>query len=187
MNVRLPSRYEDLDPGFRSKLRPVPSLNALVQKAYASMTVSGGIRFLPIFGQSGSGKSCAALELATHIPSSHLEVLMPAQLSKTTEELIPFLEQRIELSSRSDLFIWVIDQYEEKVEAKRDVPTEFVERLSLLDRGALRGHPMLFLWLTTDQQFQAALAKATTRNKRILVQGDFELVAMPKEEWTPVI
>ena len=156
MNLRLPSRYEDLDPRFRSKLRPVPSLNSLVQSAYASMKVSGGIRFLPIFGRSGSGKSCGALELTTHLPASHLEVLAPEQLSKSTDELISHLERQIDLFNRSDLFIWVIDQYEEKVQGKRDVPTEFVERLSLLDRGVLRNHPMLFLWLTTDQQFQAA-------------------------------
>jgi hypothetical protein len=114
-------------------------------------------------------------------------VLAPEQLSKSTDELISHLERQIDLFNRSDLFIWVIDQYEEKVQGKRDVPTEFVERLSLLDRGVLRNHPMLFLWLTTDQQFQAALAKATSRNECILVQGGFELVGIPREEWPPVI
>ena len=187
MNLRLPSRYEDLDPRFRSKLRPVPSLNALVQEAFASMKVSGGIRFLPIFGRSGSGKSCGALELATHIPSSHLEVLMPELLSKSTEDLISHLERQIYLFNGSDLFIWVIDQYEEKVQGKRDVPTEFVERLSLLDRRNLTNHRMLFLWLTTDTQFRDALAEATSRNERILLRRDFELVGIPREEWPPVI
>ncbi len=187
MSIRLPSRYEDLDEEYRSKLRPVPRLNALIQRAYASMQVSGGIRFLPIFGQSGCGKTCAACELSTHIPSSHLELLTDEQLTLPTDELTGHLCRRIDLFSQRDLFIWVIDQYEEKVRSSEAIPTEFIEKLSLLDRGPLRDQPMIFLWLTTDRQFQKSLTSATSRNTRILLEPDFELVGLPRDEWPEII
>jgi hypothetical protein len=187
LDVRLPSRYEDLDPQFRSKLRPVPALNDLVQEAYAGMKVSGGIRFLPVFGKSGSGKSCAALELSTHIPSSHLELLTAEQLSLSSPELVNHLRRRIDLLNRKDLFIWVVDQYEEKVPTRANVPSEFVEKLSLLDRGELRAHPMLFIWLTTDPTFQEALTNATSRNDRVLVRPNFELQGVQREDRPAII
>ncbi len=187
MSVRLPSRYEDLDPDFRSKLRPVPELNSLVQEAYASMKTSGGIRFLPIFGKRGSGKTCAACELSTHFPSSHLSVLKTEEVSLPTAELTDLLSKRIDLFTQKDLFIWVVDQYEERVQTRGDLPKEFIEKLSLLDRGALRNQPMIFIWLTTDQAFQASLAAATSRNERILAQGDYELKGIAQDIWPTVI
>ena len=42
------------------------------------------------------------------------------------------------------MLVAVIDQYEENVAQKSAVPTQFIERLSLLDRGELRGLPILF-------------------------------------------
>ena len=187
MDIRLPSRYEDLDKEYRSKLRPVPELNRLIQSAFASMKVSGGIRFLPIFGKSGCGKTCAACELSTHIPSSHLELLSDEHLALPTSDLTDHLCRRIDLFNQQDLFLWVIDQYEEKVRSAEDIPTEFIEKLSLLDRGPLRSQPMVFLWLTTDRSFQRALTAATSRNTRILLQSDFELTGIPREEWPQVI
>ncbi len=55
--LRLPSRYEDLDLAFRGRLKPNQDLLTLVKTAYASMQLSGGIRFLPIYGESGGGKA----------------------------------------------------------------------------------------------------------------------------------
>jgi len=148
VSVRLPSRYEDLDPQFRRRLRPVPELNSLVNEAFARMRTSGGIRFLPIFGKSGCGKTCAACELGTHIPSSRVEMLTGEQLELPQEDLASVLSRQMDLLTPQELFIWVVDQYEEKVPAKAAVPAQFVERLSLLDRGKFREQPMLFIWLT---------------------------------------
>ncbi len=187
MSVRLPSRYEDLDPEFRSKLRPVPELNHLVQEAYARMKVSGGVRFLPIYGKSGSGKTCAACEMSTHIPSSHLDLLVQNDIALPREALVGKLREKINLFNRRDLFIWVVDQYEEKVHSRADIPTEFIEKLSLLDRGELRDQPMLFIWLTTDKAFQDSLSRATSRNERILLRPDYELVGISRDEWPQVI
>ena len=187
MSVRLPSRYEDLDPTFRSRLRPVPELNSLVNQAFAGMKVSGGIRFLPVYGKSGCGKTCAACELGTHIPDSRVAVLSGDDLELAQNDLTSRLSERINLLSPQELFIWVVDQYEEKVPAKAAIPAQFVERLSLLDRGALRGQPMLFIWLTTSQEFQRALVEATSRNERILLKPAFELVSVPRAEWASVI
>ena len=75
MTLRLPSRYEDLDTAFRGRLKPNQSLISIVKRAFASMEISGGIRFLPVFGQSGSGKTSAALEIGTHLPELYVEQL----------------------------------------------------------------------------------------------------------------
>ncbi|WP_207775362.1 hypothetical protein [Pusillimonas noertemannii] len=85
------------------------------------------------------------------------------------------------------LLIAVVDQYEETVAERGGIPTAFVETLSLLDRGELRSFPVLFLWLTTSQEFQALLANATSRNRRILVSSDFELFGPPTEVWPQII
>jgi hypothetical protein len=68
MSIKLPSRYEDLDVAFRGRLRPNQDLLTTVKDAFTSMSVSGGIRFLPVYGGSGSGKTSAALELGSHLP-----------------------------------------------------------------------------------------------------------------------
>jgi hypothetical protein len=67
------------------------------------------------------------------------------------------------------------------------VPAQFVERLSLFDRGELRQTPILFLWLTTDWQFQTDLVEATKRNERILLASDFELVGPDQSEWAEIV
>lgn len=150
------------------------------------MTVSGGIRFLPIYGRSGSGKSSAARELATHLPESKvLELSRAAILSEAA--LLQEIRAAIGRRNKPRLLIAVVDQYEENVSDKSSVPTQFVERLSLLDRGALRDVPVLFLWLTTSSEFQAELARATSRNERILVASDFELVGPERDDWAEIV
>ncbi|MFJ7288624.1 ATP-binding protein [Curtobacterium sp. NPDC098951] len=186
MSVRLPSRYEDLDPAFRGRLRPNRPLVELVRRAHQRMTVSGGIRFLPIYGRSGSGKSSAARELATHLPESKvLELSRAAILSEAA--LLQEVRAAIGRRNKPRVLIAVVDQYEENVSDKSSVPTQFVERLSLLDRGALRDVPVLFLWLTTSSEFQAELARATSRNERILVASDFELVGPERDDWAEIV
>jgi hypothetical protein len=51
----------------------------------------------------------------------------------------------------------------------------------------LRKWPTLFIWLTTSKGFQQALADSTRRNRRVLVQKDFELHGPPKEKWPEII
>jgi hypothetical protein len=43
------------------------------------------------------------------------------------------------------------------------------------------------VWLTTSRDFQADLATATSRNERILLRSDFELVGPPKAEWAEIV
>jgi len=150
------------------------------------MAISGGIRFLPIYGRSGSGKSSAARELATHLPESKVvELSRSAILSEST--LLQELRDAYGRRNHPSLLIAVVDQYEEAVAEKSAVPTQFVERLSLLDRGDLRTIPVLFLWLTTSREFQADLAAATSRNERILLAGDFELHGPDQADWAEIV
>ncbi len=173
--VRLPSRYEDLDPAFRGRLRPNAPLIELVQRGYQSMQVSGGIRFLPLYGKSGTGKSSAALELATHLPEARvIAVSRPA--IENRERLEAEIKDVRRNMRTNQLLIAVVDQYEESVAERGNVPTAFVETLALLDRGDLRNLPVIFIWLTTSRDFQERLAEATTRNRRILLSGNFELL-----------
>ncbi|MEU7902172.1 hypothetical protein [Actinoplanes sp. NPDC049118] len=90
-------------------------------------------------------------------------------------------------NAKDELVVAVVDQYEEKVAQQSALPSQFVERLSLLDRGALRTIPVLFLWLTTSREFQEDLATATSRNERILVRKDFELVGPQPDEWAEIV
>ncbi|MEU5695182.1 hypothetical protein [Actinosynnema sp. NPDC020468] len=186
MTVRLPSRYEDLDPAFRGRLRPNRPLVELVQKAARAMAISGGIRFLPIYGRSGSGKSSAARELGPHLPEAKVVELSRAAIGSQAA----LLEEIRSVFGRRDqpnLVIAVVDQYEEQVAESSSVPSQFVERLSLLDRGELRQMPVLFVWLTTSQSFQRELASATSRNERILLSSDFELVGPEQSDWAEIV
>lgn len=186
--LKLPSRYEDLDLAFRGRLKPNQELLSLAKTAYASMQLSGGIRFLPIYGESGSGKSSAALELGTHLPEAHvfqlprLAIESPAELAGVVQAEA----QRIEHLSKQ-LMVAVVDQYEEAAAQKTAVPSSFVEALALLDRGELRNTRILFLWLTTSREFQRSLTDATTRNRRILAKGDFTLVGPARSEWPDIV
>jgi hypothetical protein len=180
VTVELPSRYEDLRPEFRAQLRPNRSLIEMVKAAHRRMRVSGGVRFLPVFAPSGAGKTSAALELATHLPSVQVHVLQPEVIEGT----VPLSDALPE--SSADLLIAVIDQFEEGVARREDIPTRFMETLSRLDRSRPTT-PTLFLWLTTSREFQAELAAATSRNARLLVRPDFQLEALPKSDWPDVI
>lgn len=184
--MRLPSRYEDLDPAFRGRLEPNPDLIDLVQKGLKSMRMSGGIKFLPIYGASGSGKSSAARELQTHLPEIKvIELSRAAILSELT--LLSEIRTAKGKRDQPSLIVAVIDQYEENVASRSEIPTQFVERLSLLDRGELRTEPVLFVWLTTSQKFQSELAGATSRNTRILLSKDFQLKGPQRDDWPQII
>lgn len=185
MTVRLPSRYEDLDPEFRGRLKPNISLLTSVQQAFASMEISGGIRFLPVFGQSGSGKTSAALEIGTHLPELYVEQL-PREAIEDTSKLYHILDQMLQRAKLRRL-VAVVDQYEEVAAQRTAIPSAFVEALSLLDRNRERRDQILFIWLTTSRDFQVDLTSATARNNRILVRGNFEIEAIEKASWPGII
>jgi hypothetical protein len=150
------------------------------------MQMSGGIRFLPVYGRSGSGKSSAARELSTHLPEAKvIELSRSAILSESS--LLQEVRDAMGRRNRPALLVAVIDQYEESVADQSAVPTQFVERLSLLDGGELKGVPVLFLWLTTSKAFQAELAAATSRRARVLLAPDFELHGPEQAEWAEIV
>ena len=185
MPVRLPSRYEDLDAAFRGRLRPNQFLLSAVKAAFAAMEITGGIRFLPIFGDSGSGKTSAALEIGTHLPDLHVERL-PRETVENPAVLNDALAAIIR-NAKGKRVVAVVDQYEEAAAQRNNVPSAFVESLSLLDRATHKPHPTLFLWLTTSKDFRAALESATSRNRRILASSGFEIASLPRSEWPGII
>ncbi|MES3109116.1 hypothetical protein [Sphingomonas aurantiaca] len=185
MTISLPSRYEDLDAAFRGRLKPNQPLLAAVKAAFAAMEISGGIRFLPVFGKSGSGKSSATLEIGTHLPDLHVAQL-PREAVENPQALGAALDQMLKDAGGKKL-VAVIDQYEEVAAQRTNVPSAFVESLSLLDRSKPKPQPTLFIWLTTDRDFQSSLEHATSRNKRILADRGFEIEGLPKENWPAII
>lgn len=184
--VRLPSRWEDLDESFRGRLRPNKALLSEVQDAYRSMQIAGGIRFLPIYGESGSGKTSAARELGTHLAEAAVFPLSRSAV-EDMEALTAEIERRAREHRGKKLLIALVDQYEEAAAQKQAIPTSFVEALALLDRGELRNTKILFLWLTTSRAFQKSLVQATTRNTRILVNRSFELSGPDRPQWPEII
>ena len=185
MSLRLPSRYEDLDTAYRGRLIPDQALLELVNRAKKSIDISGGIRFLPIWGQSGAGKSCAAIEIGTHIPLVHTLVLTRDEIESKSLLLDRILLEK--KKAHGKFLVVIIDQFEEKVIGKERIPTQFVEHISLLDRAELRDYPTLFIWLTTDKSFQKQLQDATSRNRRILLESDFEVTGPEKSIWPTII
>lgn len=185
MSIRLPSRYEDLDLAFRGHLRPNQQLLSEVKTAFQAMKVSGGIRFLPIYGKSGSGKSSAAFELATHLPAVKVFALSREAI-ENREVLVGEIRDKTIEHSDSPL-IAVIDQFEEVAAKQSQIPKEFIESLALLDRGELRNTEILFIWLTTDRLFQTDLVNATSRNKRILATPNFEIEGPSTLEWPTIV
>lgn len=183
--LRLPSRYEDLDTAFRGRLKPNQPLLSLVKQAFSSMEISGGIRFLPVFGNSGSGKTSAALEIGTHLPDLYVEQLPRGAIEDPTT-----LQSSLDAMSkkaRGRRIVAVIDQYEEVAAQRTAVPSAFVESLSLLDREKSNRTNTFFIWLTTSRDFQKSLVEGTSRNKRILIDREFEITGLEKNDWPSVI
>lgn len=149
------------------------------------MEINGGIRFFPIFGESGSGKTSAALEIGTHLPDLHVEQL-PRHAIENPAALNGALSAMVN-RAKGKRIVAVVDQYEEVAAQKTNIPSGFVETLSLLDRAKPTPHPTLFIWLTTSKEFRGALEAATSRNKRILAQNDFEISGLPRSEWPGII
>lgn len=185
MAINLPSRYEDLSEAYKGRLVPNPNLISIIIKASKSMAISKGIRFLPVYGESGSGKSSASREISTHLPSTYSHVLSRDEIesSDSLDDRIKSIHER----NPGKVLIFVIDQYEENVQGRENIPTEFVEKLSLLDRGELRSIPAIFLWLTTSKDFRNMLVAATSRNKRILLDPSFDIIGPEKKEWGNII
>lgn len=183
--LRLPSRYEDLETAFRGRLQPNPNLIELVKQAFSSMEISGGIRFLPILGSSGSGKSCAALEIGTHLPELFVDQL-PREAIDDSGALRKSLAD-MHKKSKGRRLVAVIDQYEEVASQRTAIPSAFVETISLIDRDREYQNSTLFIWLTTSAEFRDSLATATSRNRRILLSNNFELFCPKKADWPPII
>lgn len=185
MKILLPARYEDLDLAFRGKLLPNQDLITQINRSYKSMSISGGIRFLPIFGESGIGKSCATRELGTHMPD-----VCTFELSRDEIESKDILLSRLKserASTDKKLLVAIVDQYEENVLGKEEIPTQFIERLSLLDRAELSGELIVFIWLTTSKPFHKLLVEATSRNSRLLANDSFEISGPNNKEWPQIV
>lgn len=185
MIPRLPSRYEDIDVSYRGRLLPNEQLLSLVDMAKKSMEINGGIRFLPVYGKSGSGKSCASHEIDTHLPETYVFSLDKNEIESKEDLLKRIANEKINAEGR--LLIAIVDQYEENVLGKEKIPSQFIEHLSILDRGELRTTPILFIWLSTSKEFCQSLANATSRNRRILLKDDFTIVGPAKDRWLPII
>lgn len=181
----LPSRYEDLDLGFRGRLKANEELITLISSALRKKRITGGIGFLPIFGASGSGKTSATMELGTHLPDVHVFKLSPNEISSKEAILGAISAARLEADKRP--LVAVVDQYEEAVATRLELPTSFVESLSLLDRNELKDGGVIFVWLTTSQEFQELLVSATTRNSRILISKDYEIIGPSKDDWPDIV
>ena len=154
-------------------------------QAQKSMAISGGVRFIPILGDSGSGKTSAALELGTHLPDAKVVELPRDAVSDRT--LLRDFVERNHKQSTHELLVVVIDQYEEKVPDAKDIPAQFVEAVALMDRGDLRKLPTLFVWLTTGAAFRDELVAATRRNRRVLLKSDLEIHGPELTDWPGIV
>ncbi|MEE4538499.1 MAG: hypothetical protein V2J51_08435 [Erythrobacter sp.] len=181
----LPSRYEDLDPGFRGRLQANNELIKLVSMAFRKKEITGGVGFLPIYGASGSGKTSATMELSTHLPDIYVSKLLAEDIVDKDSVLRAVERARIEADSRP--IVGVVDQYEEAVATRLELPTSFVESLAHLDRNELRSGGVIFAWLTTSREFQELLVAATSRNSRILISDRFEIQGPGKDSWPEIV
>ncbi|MDG4652475.1 hypothetical protein, partial [Chryseobacterium arthrosphaerae] len=107
--MRLPSRYEDLQEAYKGRLLPNKGLIDKIKSAVKSIEINGGIRFLPVYGESGSGKSSATIELKTHLPETHTFLLEKEEISDK-EKLIERIlhEYRYNLGK---ILIPIVDQF----------------------------------------------------------------------------
>jgi hypothetical protein len=185
MQVKLPDRYEQIEADFRGRLRPNQELISEIQRSIKSCKIQGGVRFLPIYGRSGAGKTSAALELGTHLPDI---VVIPVLGGRAGDKSYILDEIRKAKTIRPDCVpVLVIDQYEEEVAEKENIPSQFIETISLLDRNELKDEPALFLWLTTSPEFRDKLSLAARRNERILGTDKFEIAGPAKSDWPMII
>jgi hypothetical protein len=166
-------------------LRANDQLIKLVSSVLRKKKITGGIGFIPIYGASGSGKTSATMELGTHLPDIFVFKLQSNQIESRSAILSAVQEARIDAVDRP--IIAVVDQYEEAVATKLELPTGFVESLSLLDRNELKDGGVVFIWLTTSKEFQELLVKATSRNSRILSSDRFEIEGPSKDEWEEIV
>lgn len=183
--MRLPSRYEDLEDSYKGRLIPNETLIGKIKSALKSMQINGGIRFLPIFGESGSGKSSSSIELKTHLPDVHTFLLKSEEISNKDKLLNRILYEK--KFNEGKMLIPIVDQFEENVSGKENIPSQFIEFISLFDRNELKSIPTIFIWLTTSHPFQKALVNATSRNRRILLDDNFEVKGPDKKMWTQII
>ena len=181
----LPSRYEDLAEAYRGRLAPNQFLLDRIQGGIKSMAISKGIRFLPIFGNSGSGKSCATREISVHLPDTHAFVLRRSEI-ESPDALCSRINEEGRTSSRQHL-IAIVDQFEEVAKGKEAIPSQFVEQLSILDRTTLKDVSLIVIWLTTDREFQKRLRSATSRNARLLLAKGFTIEGPPRDQWAIII
>jgi len=184
ISPRLPTRYEDLDEVFRGSLRPNQDLISLINSAFKSIRITGGIRFLPIFGLSGSGKSCATLELGTHLPEISV-IKLDRDVISNPDSIVEAIKPR-SVSEKSRPLVAVIDQFEETAAGKEEIPTRFVEKLASLD-AMYRDRIVVFAWLTTSKEFQQDLVDATSRRSRILVSPDFSIIGPIHADWPEIV
>ncbi len=183
--MKLPSRYEDLNESYKGRLIPNSELIDKIKSANKSIHINGGIRFLPIYGESGSGKSCSAIELKTHLPTTHTFILDKNEISD--KELLLARIQHEKKYNTDKILIPIVDQFEENVAGKETIPTQFIEFISLFDRNELKEIPTIFIWLTTSREFQKSLVDATSRNRRVLISSDLAITGPNKENWTQII
>jgi hypothetical protein len=183
MSIKLPSRYEDLDIAFRARLRPNKDLLEIIKTTIKSISMMGGLRFIPIYGLSGSGKTSASLEISTHLPNTET-----INVSRSEIENLDLLKEKILKTKKSIPTIYVIDQFEEVSANKERIPGEIIELLSIMDRkDEIKGRIIIVLWLTTDEEFRNSLVEKTSRNTRILVTPDFNIVGPDKGDWSSII
>lgn len=184
ISPRLPTRYEDLDEVFRGSLRPNQELISLINSAFKSIRITGGIRFLPIYGLSGSGKSCATLELGTHLPEISV-IKLDREIISNPDSIAEAIKPS-GINDRSRPLVAVIDQFEETAAGKEEIPTRFVEKLASLD-ATYRDRLVVFAWLTTSKEFQRSLVEATSRRSRILVSPDFSIEGPAHPDWPDIV
>ena len=123
--------------------------------------------------------------MKTHLPQTHTFVLDQSEISDKLTLLTRILEEHKFHSDK--ILIPIIDQFEENVSGKEKIPTQFIEFISLFDRNDLRKIPTIFIWLTTNVNFQKSLVAATSRNRRILISESFEVKGPDKSLWTQII
>jgi hypothetical protein len=181
--IKLPNRYEDLDPAFHGKLVPDRNFIAIVNDAFKSMQMGGGVRFLPVYAPSGTGKSSATFALQRHL--QELKVIkLPKSVVLDQATLRTFiLDQVAQAADKKPVF--VVDNYEFPTEV---VSKSFVELVSEMDRDELRTRPTLFVWISHEAKNMSALVDAAQMNKRLYLTTGFEILGPNRNsDWADVI